>query len=262
MPIGVESAHGFGDACFNLPLTKAIAEKYQDEIWVAVRPHCKDAFYNIPWIPKIVEITQMNEGIPKLQNMGCHPTFQITQNIKFFEYRNQDLNHSLIDTPLCVGREIGLPEFDQKPMISLTGHELTTGASMADPRPTIAIESVYNSAQSWANADIFNIILSKYSKSHRVLWLSNSGAPAGVDDMLRFSRREAIACLQHCEIFFSVGSGFFCASLALPLHLQPKQIVCLWVDDLYKYENKINEKKWHPNLQWVHNLDELRGVLC
>lgn len=263
MPIGVESAHGFGDLTFNLSLIKAIRTKYNGEIWVAVRPHCKDALFNIPWVDKIIEIPHMWHGIPKLKEMGCDPVFQITQNVKFFEFRSTNPQHSLIDTPLFTGKQLGIHEFNQRPVFRPTASEISKANNVVSSRPTIGIESVFNSAQSWARQPAFDAILQQYLPTHRVLWLSNANAPKheNVDNLLRFSRREVIMCLRACDIFFSVGSGFFCAALALPAEFQPKKIVCLWTDNLYKYENPLNKHQWHPNITWVHNMTELTQCL-
>lgn len=259
MPVGVESAHGFGDICFNLPLMKAIQQKYNDELWVAIRPHCKDGLYNIPWVHKIIDIKNMGDGNAKLKSLGCNPVIQITQNVKFFEFRDRDPNHSLIDTPLLTGRQLGLPDFDQRPIFLPTKDELEKTDLMLSKQPTIAIESVYKSGQSWADRKVIKLILDKYIDTHRILWLSNEGAPIhhNVDDMLRFTRREVIACLRACDIFFSVGSGFFCATLALPSGFQPVKTVCLWKDELYRYEQPLAKHRWCKDLTWIHNRQEL-----
>jgi hypothetical protein len=263
--IGVESAHGFGDSLFNVPLIRELSLLHNTKIGVAVRPHCKDAFYNVPWVSEIIEIPQMWHGIKALQDLGYKHQIQITQNVKFFEFRNDhDPQHSLIHTPLWTGRQLNCPEFDNKPLIFPTSEEIMVGSTMlAENRPTIAIESTYTSAQSWADKKAFDAIMGKYAQTHRILWLSNENAPSipAVDNMLRFTRRECIMCLQACEIFFSVGSGFFCASLALDRPRQPKKIVCLWVDDLYRYEGPVVEYGWHPDITWVHNHNELNQCL-
>lgn len=256
--VGVESAHSFGDILFNVPLIKAIGEHYDTKPYVAIRSPYKDALYNIPWVGKIIEINNMREGAAKLQQAGCTDCFQITQNIKFFEFKEHNPEHSLIDTPLCVGRQLGIKDFDQRPIFIPTAYEIATTDSMVS-KSTIGIESVFKSGQSWATTAAIHAIIKKYHDTHRILWLSNEGAPqlASVDNLLRFTRRQAIMCLRACDIFFSVGSGFFCASQALPTMWQPKTIVCLWTDNLYKYEHRLAQLAWHPNIQWIHNQDEL-----
>lgn len=255
--IGVESYHGFGDCLFNVPLISELSIKNNTKIGVAVKPACKDAFYNIPWIDEIIECAQMWDGLGRLKKLGYETTHQITQNVKFHQFREHDPNHSLIDTPLLTGAELGLANFDNRPIFLPTEEEIIKTDSILSTKPTIAIESVFNSIQSWANEKTFIPILEKFAKSHRILWLSNHGAPEGVDNMLRYSRRECIMCLRAVDILFSVGSGFFCSSLALQPIYQPKKIICLWIDEMYKYEAAMLRYKWHDNIIWVHNHDEL-----
>jgi hypothetical protein len=259
--VGVEAAHGFGDGLFCAPLIKEIGKKHQSPVTVAVRAHCKDAFFNLPFVSQIIEIPDMYHGTKTLKQHGFKYIYQITQNVKFFEFKRDDDGHSLIDTPLLTGRQIGISNFDQRPLFAATEKELTAGRSLDSSEPTIAIESVYKSAQSWAKPEHMMQIIQQFAKTHRILWLSNQGAPKGTDDMLRFTRRECIMALQHCEYFFSVGSGFFCASLALPAPYQPSRTICLWTDNLYRYEKRIKEEKWHPWITWVHNQEELNHTL-
>jgi len=259
--VGVESAHGFGDCLFNAPLIKAIGEKHGTTVDVTVRPHCADAFTNFPFIGKIIHVQEMNHGVRLLRQQGYQHVYQITQNVKFFEFRQHDNHHSLIDTPALTGKQIGV-EFDPRPLFAASPKELAAASSLPDV-PTIAIESVYKSAQSWAQRNHVMEIVEKFKSTHRILWLSNEGCPnaPNIDNMLRFSRRECIMCLQKCSYFFSVGSGFFCASLALPKECQPKHIVCLWTDDLYRYEGRLSEFKWHPQITWIHNARDLTTAL-
>jgi hypothetical protein len=270
MPIGVEAAYKFGDIVFNIPLIRAIhthlwKTRYKDDVWVATIPPYQDALYNIPWVHKIIDISNMGEGITKLRELGCDPVFQVTQHAKFTEFHFNDPAISLIDTPAMTGRQLGLPEFDQRPIFLPTQFEISSTDSLVSQQPTIGIESVYTSWQSWADDKAFAAIVAKYINTHRILWLSNSGAPEHpqIDNLLRFSRRQAIMCLRACDIFFSVGSGFFCASLALPSHWQPKKIVCLWqIDPIAKYEKPIARHKWHNDITWLHNETELQQFLA
>lgn len=261
--VGVEIAHGFGDCLFHLPLIKAISEKYDTKVAVATRSHCVDAFINIPWVDRVFVISSMGAGGSILEENGYLTHFQITPNLKFFEFREHDPQHSLIDTALCTGRQLGLPDFDQKPIFIPTAEELEVGKRYVDVLKNITVESVYTSGQSWATQADFDLIVNKFRDSHRICWLSNSGAPQTqyTDDMLRWTRREIICALQHCDTMFSVGSGFFCAAMALPKEMQPPRIVCMWNDELYRYENRISELKLHDNIVWVHNQQELLRVL-
>lgn len=261
--IGVECAHSFGDTLFNIPLIKAIHDQYGHKITVATREPYRDGFYNVPWINEIITIGGMGYGVIRLRNLGYKHVFQITQNAKFPHYKTIDPEHSLIDTPLWVGRELGLPDFDQRPMFFPTQEEIDKTNSILTDQPTIAIESVARSGQSWIEWDDIKLIIEKYKDTHRILWLSNENAPnlPCVDNLLRFSRREVIMCLRAADIFFSVGSGFFCSSLALPQEWQPKKIVCLWRDMMYKYVNRLNELKWHKDLTWVQRKEELPKIL-
>ena len=70
-----------------------------------------------------------------------------------------------------------------------------------------------------------------------------------------------IMCLRAADIFFSVGSGFFCAAMALEEQYQPVKIVCLWEDSLYRYKDKINAAKWHKDIMWVDDINQLEAIL-
>jgi len=264
--VGVESSHGFGDCLFNVPLIKSISEKHGREVTVAVTPHCADAFINVPWIGEIIHIPSMYHGLEALERLKYRHIYQITQNAKFPAYQQHDQNHSLIDTALCVGRELGLPDFEQRPMFLPTQDELRFGhdyGQLLNGHPTIAVECVAKSAQSWADQEAIQMIVDRFACTHKILWLSNQGAPnhPNVDDLLRYTRRQIIMLLRHCSIFFSVGSGFFCANLALPNEYQAKKVICLWVDDLYKYEYRLAQVQWHKDIVWVHNHQELKKSL-
>lgn len=243
-----------------------LKKRHNDEIHVAVTPHCKDALYNIPWVDRVIEIPNMWHGISEFKKLQYKHIYQITQNVKFFEFKQTNQNHSLIDTPLSTGLELGLPAFDQRPMFLPTQEELQFGhdyGQLLQGHPTIAVECIAKSAQSWADQIAIDKIVNKYASTHKILWLSNQGTPhhPNVDNLLRYTRRQIIMLLQHCEIFFSVGSGFFCANLALPVNYQAKRVVCLWIDDLYKYENRLVQLQWHKDITWIHNHQELQKII-
>jgi len=253
----VESAHSFGDILFNLPLIKSISSHYGIKVDVAIRKQYADALQNIEFINKIVIIDNLNDGSTKATQLGYDVYHQITQNIKFVEYNDKYADHSLIDTPLYVGRELGLNDFDQRPIFIPSKNELDVYRDFNDA-PTIAIESVYNSLQSWTKSEHIESIINNYKNTHRILWLSHSKAPNGTVDLSKYTRREVIMLMRLADKFYSVGSGFFCASLALRHEYQPRMIIAMWVDTYYKYEYRINALKWHNNLVWVHNNDELQ----
>ncbi len=264
--IGVESAHNFGDCCFNIPLIKALSEHYNSKVGVAVRQHCADAFNHVPWIKEIVIIPNLWDGMTKLKSMGYENVHQITQNIKFSECVERDPSHSLIDTPLCVGKQLGLKEFDQKPGLYFSESELKTSAEYGarlNGRKTIAVERVFTSGQSWMDDIATNMILEKYSSSYQILWVSNVAGPnhRNVDNLSKYTRREIILMLQYCESFYTTGSGFFCASLGLPENKQPKRIVCLWKDEYYRYQSRLAQLKLHNHIDWAHNHEELQQSL-
>ncbi len=262
MKIGIESAYGFGDCLFNLPLIKAVSEKYNQKVSVAVKPHCADAFKNIPWIEQVDIINNLNEGYSNYLKAG-YQAYQFTQNVKFEQFRSYDESHSLIDTPLLSAKQLGINNLNQKPIFIPTEQELYDGNRYNDGIPTIAVESVYTSGQSWASQEDFNLIVNKFKDTTRICWLSNKNAPHTkyIDDMLRWTRRTCICSLRHCHTMFSVGSGFFCAAMALPPELQPKRIICLWIDSYYRYEQRIKELGFHNNITWVHNTAELQEAL-
>jgi hypothetical protein len=257
--VGVESAFGFGDALFNLPLIKALAEHHNSKVAVAITPQCADAMENIPWIERVVHCGGLHQGVELLKAIGYDPVYQITQNVKFMPFRNADNQHSLIDTPRMTGRELGLPDFDQRPIFLPTKADMLANRHYDDGVPTIAISSVFNSQQSWAGSAQFQAIIKHYRSTHRILWLSHRGAPrdTAIDGMKRWTRRQIIGALQHVETLFSVGSGFFCAALALPERLQPKRIVCMFERGYYLYQDRLNELGWHKNLVWADNHQQL-----
>lgn len=264
--VGIESSHGFGDCLFNVPLIKSISERHNCKVTVAVTKHCADAFINIPWVNDVIHIPGMYHGIEMLHKLQYQNIYQITQNAKFIYYKEKDSNHSLIDTALHVGSELGLPPFNQRPMFLPTDNESQFGLDYGDllgGHPTIAIECIAKSAQSWADQAAIQAIVDKHINTHKILWLSNQGAPShpNIDNLLRYTRRQIIMLLQHCETFYSVGSGFFCANLALPERYQAKRVVCLWIDDFYKYEYRLSQLQWHKDIVWVHNHQELQQIL-
>jgi len=261
--IGVESAHSFGDVLFNIPLIKAIHDHFGHKVTVTTRHPYVDGFNNVPWVKQVIPIDGMGQGVLYLQRNKYRRVYQITQNVQFPEYKKRDGNHSLIDTPLWFARSIGIPDFDQRPIFIPSQSEIDKTNSIVQDKPTIAIECEARSGQSWARRNHINDIVYKYKDSHRILWLSNKDTPniPCVDSLARFTRREVIMCLRAVDIMFSVGSGFFCSALALPTEWQPKKIVCLWIDDMYKYTDRLNQLQWHKDIVWINNESQLKEVL-
>jgi hypothetical protein len=264
----LECSHGFGDGLYNVPLTEAFAHKY-GPVGIAVRAHCQDAWFNVPWVDEILTIPGMHGGVEAARTHGYQQYFQLTQNVHFFDFKSGDPNHSLVNTPRGVAQLHGLELPDRRPQIFLTAEELATRSLYHDGIRSVAIEAVFKSGQSWADAACFQKIVDRFANTHRILWLSPEvPAPAfprtavGLDDMKRWTRRQCIAALSTADVFFSVGSGFFCASLALPQELRPPRSVCLWRDELYKEEDPINQEGWLPNLTWVHDHAELDAALA
>ena len=261
--IGFESAFSFGDALFNIPLIKTISHHYGTKAKVATKKQYFDAFDNIPFIGDVIEIDQLGQGIELFQkDPNISHSFQITQYSKFFQYKKLDPEHSLIDTPSWIAQDYGFHISDQRPIFIPTKAEISS-TDLFECGPYIAIEIEARSGQSWADQLALQMILDKYRHSHKILWLSNCPPPSEkcVVDLSHYTRRQVIMCMRHAQILFSVGSGFFCASLALPAIYQPPKICCLWIDEVYKYEAKLRQCCWHLDLTWVHNHQELSHAI-
>lgn len=255
--VGVEACYGFGDGLFLAPLIKRIAERHGGPVEMAVQAQCADAFHNLPWVAKITHVNNLHDGMALFRDRPH--SYQITPNVYFPSFKESHPDHSLIDTARGIGRHYGLGDFDQRPIFLPSREDLEVRVNLL--RPVIAVESHYKSGQSWADKNSFKPILDKYGSTHDVLWLSNQDAPnhPNVHTLKNCSRRQVITLLSKAETFFSVGSGFFCASLAL--EVPPQRIVCLWLDHFYCYERRLAELGWHQNIKWVHNMDELRANL-
>lgn len=255
MKIGVEMAYGFGDAVFMSPLIKKISEHYGTSIEIAVQQQCEDAFYNLPWVSKIHRISNLHDGMKLFKNYNHH--YQLTPNVNFPRYKEVDQNHSLIDTALLTSKELGFGEINQKPILIFNQND---NCDINFTKPFIAIENVYKSGQSWANDTAFESIINKYQDKYDILWLSNSKPPLNVKNYANYTRRQLLSILNKAERFYCVGSGFFCGSLAL--EKRPKETICLWIDDYYKYEKRLSEFEWSQNIIWIHNYEELKKHLC
>lgn len=259
--VGIEMSHSFGDALFAIPLIRAISEKHQCKVILATNPKHSDAFLNLPFIHSVIHINHINEGMATFKNQSYEVMYQITPQYHWGAFKAIDQENSLIDVASYIGSRYNIAKFDQRPIFNPTAEEL----SIADKHitdikmPIIAIESVANSGQSWMDQQAIDVIVNAHYKTHRILWLSNRNAPQApyVDDLLKYTRRQIICMLKYVDIMYTTGSGFFCASLALPRDRQPKKIICLWIDDAYKYERRLANLQWHEDLRWVHDHNEL-----
>jgi len=255
--VGIESCYGFGDGCFNIPLIEAIAEKYNSRISVAVKKSCEDVFYNVPCIKEIINISDLYQGINHY-NRHKIKNFQITQNCYFPTYRNEDCEHSLASTALVVGNKVCGVDFNPRPKIYLNDTELSAINKLDKSVKNVAIESEYYSGQSWANDNDFERLIIA-NPNVKFWWLSlrkpqfNYGNIIYASSMM--TRRECVALISNCDLFVSVGSGMFCATLSMIK--QPKNIWILWIDDYYKYENFIMKNKWLPDsTRWIKNRND------
>lgn len=254
--VGVESAHAFGDALFNIPLIIALSKHHNSAITVTTKPQYNDAFENIDCITEIIHINEMGHGVEKLQSIGKKHIYQLTQNITWLEQIKIEPQLSLIESPLRTAQKLGI-NIDPRPIFIPRHHEIQSTEKYASQQPTIAIEAEARSGQSWANNQHIQQIIDKYKQTHRILWLSITNAPPNTISLHHISRRQNIMCLRHAEKFYCVGSGLFCASLALEQKYQPKQIICLWEDSMYKYKSTLSKYTWHNNLQIIDNPQQL-----
>lgn len=254
--VGVESAHAYGDALFNIPLILEISKYHNSKVIVTTKQQYNDAFENIKCIEKIININQMGDGITKLKNMKIQHIYQITQNITWLEQIKQQPNLSLIESPLQTAKQLGLT-INPKPIFIPTDAEIETTRHYNSTQPTIAIEAEARSGQSWARGEHIHQIIEKYKNTHRILWLSITTPPQHTVNLHHLTRRQNIMCLRHVDKFYCVGSGLFCASLALDKEYQPKQMICLWDDAIYKYKSALYKYQWHDDLQWIDNPQQL-----
>ncbi len=262
--LGVESCHGFGDSLMNVSFLEAISAKIGSKIGVAVKASCRDAFYNVSCVDEIITIPGFHDGKRAFQSRNYKDSIQITQNHWFPEFKRRDDQHSLLDTASLTALELGYGVIDRRPKFIPTEQELAKTASFIfPPGPILAIEDAYNSGQSWSGASQTLAILEKYKRTHKIIWLSNSTAPndPAIIDLSGWTRRELIVALRRVDLFFSVGSGFFIATLALEKQYQPKKVACLWIDEYYRYERRLAELQWHSDITWLHNNQELQSYL-
>lgn len=238
----------FGDCMFSTPLTREVAAHNPDgTVPIITGPKYADAYINLPWISKITH---------DRQELSEYDIVDITPANHFWpHYRSKNGKFSLIDMQAELARTLGIQLLDQRPIFMPTEFESRIAQQYTSDKPLLAIESVYFSTQSWSNKATTHSIVNHYANTHNIIWLSNQDAiqhPA-VDDCMRFSRRELITILNKCDLFYNVGSGFFCASLALDPG--PTSTISIW-NDKFNCEKRLAQLGWH-NITWVHNQSEL-----
>ncbi len=263
MRAGVEIAFGFGDCIFGMPAIKLISETFGCVVDVAVQAQCADAFDCAPFVNKIIPVDGCWSGIRHFHDNQYNLAFQLTPYAKFNQYKAEDPNFSLIDCSKRMASELGIEVADQRPLIYLSEAEKTTAAEfigrLTPGKPIIAIESQAKSGQSWADADAVRKIVDRWRDKAHILWLSNTPAFDGTLGLVNYTRRQIIAMLPRFDHFYSVGSGFFCASLASGL--KPKHTTVMWIDGVYRYIGRIAELGWHHDITWAQNVVELESAL-
>ena len=243
----------FGDCIVSTPLSHAMALQNTDHtIPIITQAKYADAYTNLPWISKVYNTPQ---ELP-----SEYEILDVTPYNYFWHYKAHNNEFSLIDTIKERAKTIGIELKDQRPIFIPTDKEIETGYKyhQQSTKPILAIESVHYSHESWWNLEATKIIVDHYISKYNIIWLSNSDAPASVDNGLRFSRRELLCILNHSNLFYTSGSGFYTAALAI--NTGTAKTICLWIDETYKYEKKINGLGWRPTT-WVHNIAELERTL-
>lgn len=263
-PIGIVCLLSFGDCLFTTALSKAVYDKY-GAVGIVTTPKYADAFTNLPWINDLVIAERFRidpvemvlaENTTKLKSLGYQTVLDITPHHYYNNLIAQGWNKSLIDIFAYLASPLELDTYDQKPIFNPTIDEIDQAKCRAKTytKPVIAIESTYFSDQSWGNQNAFKYIIDNYTNCANIIWCSPENAPCGTDPLLDLSRRTIIQLLNYADIFISVGSGFFCSSLALTPG--PKHTVCLWKDHFYKYEQYFAKHGWDKDIIWVHNMPE------
>ena len=251
--IGVESAYSFGECLLNLPLIRALSRKYKSKIGVASLPNCKAAFENIPYVSEIVEIPTLGDGENALLKLGYDKCFQITPDVKFFEFRAQNNQHSLVDTPLLTGTQLGCTPFDQRPVFAPTPEEIEKTSMYLCDRPMIAFDSAAE-IDSQTEANVLRSIIESHVNSHIVLWPGET-PPFKSDSIFLINDltpREQILVTRMCTCVYTTGRDFTFACLSLPSKYQPKKVICLWHDEIYNCRNRILQSCWHQDISWLN----------
>jgi hypothetical protein len=250
MKIGVESYGSFGDCCILTPLFRDLSAKYSTTIDVAVHKPFADAFQNLPFIKNIHHIDRVSDGTKIFKELKYDLYFNASQGLY---YKSNNGLASLIDVPVKLAKILKVDLKDRRPIFYPTKTELeVVNNEVFD----IAIESQYNSNQSWSlSLDIMMII--KTFKDKKILWCSKGKPP--VEGLRSFNtRRETITALKNVKHFFCVGSGIFCASLS---EYRPENTYVLWTDDYFKYKKCFSDLKWDTTVTWLETRDALYSCL-
>jgi hypothetical protein len=255
-----ECAYGFGDCLMNVPLLKAYSETMGEKVCVATRSANFDAFYNLDFIETIYPISSLHEGrsVAVRENLRY---VQATQHHCFNRYRAMDPHHSLVDTPKVTGEFLNV-HFDNKPIIIPTEEELAKTEELAGDVPVVALEADCNSSQAWSTVkDYREFCRKRLGPQYKLLWLSLVPKPDldYVDGMERFTRRECIAALRHCDLLITTGSGICVGAFGLERKMQPKKIIMTFKssdNSRYKIVEKLNEYQHHPNIEYAWNITQ------
>ena len=250
MKIGVESYGSFGDCCILTPLFRDLSEKYNTTIDIATYKPFTDAFYNLPFIKNIHQINHVHDGTKIFKALNYDLMFNASQGLF---YKSGSGVASLIDVPVKIANILKVDLKDRRPIFVPTQTELDV---VNNEHFDIAIESEYNSGQSWSQKIDIMMILKTF-KDKKILWCSKGEPP--VEGLHRFNtRRETITALKNVKHFFCVGSGIFCASLS---EYRPENTYVLWVDGYWKYKKVFNDLGWDSTVKWLETRDELYSCL-
>lgn len=271
--IGIELSHGFGDALFGIPLIEALCAKHNKQAIIFSNRRHADAFIGVPCIKTVCHIDNMGEGqhtktmwsitaINALENdtpqdmCNINVDYQITPQFYFNKFKQEDPNHSLLNTITTIGHQYCDVNIDPRPKIYLSRNERDIAAQYCRRLhgPIVAIEAEYLSSQSWTQDEDFEYLI-KQHPHYNFLWLSLRPPRQKFPNLrhvaTKYSRRECIAMLNYVQLFVSVGSGLFCASLTADVNPPITQV--LWIDQVYKYKDIINKSGWSSNISWIDN---------
>lgn len=263
----VEAAGHWGDNLFNTPLIAALSRHYGVPVDVATLPDYRDAFENLPFVGQIFdmsdkrqlslveEVSLLGSGVMHWKQRGNGPVYPITQfsTHELFLDREGD-PPGLFGIPTAIGRQLGLPEFDPRPILNFTVDERK--ASEAIPEGTVAVETGFLFQQSWVWNEVWQYLLEEI-KNRPVLCLSRE-APINGFLRLDLTRRELLCGLHRCHAFVTTGSGFFCGSIGVQYRgpvlglLRPGRATLETV--------AVQQRQW-LNAEWCYDFSEFKTAL-